>query len=29
MDLVEPTRTESLGGKRYFVVMVDDFSRYT
>ncbi len=29
MDLAGPTRTESLGGKRYFMVMVDDFSRYT
>ena len=24
-----PTRTESLGGKRYIMVMVDDFTRYT
>ena len=24
-----PTRTESLGGKRYIMVIVDDFSRYT
>ena len=23
------TRTESLGGKRYIMVIVDDFSRYT
>ena len=23
-----PTRTESLGGKRYIMVIVDDFSRY-
>ena len=29
MDLVGATRTESLGGKRYFLVVVDDFSRYT
>ena len=29
MDLAGPIRTESLGGKRYFMVMVDDFSRYT
>lgn len=29
MDLVGPTRTKSLGGKKYFMVMVDDFSRYT
>lgn len=29
IDLVGPTRTESLGGKRYFLVVVDDFSRYT
>ena len=24
-----PIRTESLGGKRYIMVIVDDFSRYT
>ena len=24
-----PTRTESLGGKRYIIVVVDDFIRYT
>jgi hypothetical protein len=24
-----PTRTASLGGKRYILVIVDDFSRYT
>ena len=24
-----PTRTESLGGKRYIMVIVDDFLRYT
>ena len=24
-----PTRTESLGGKRYIMVVVDDFTRYT
>jgi hypothetical protein len=24
-----PTRTSSLGGKRYILVIVDDFSRYT
>ena len=29
VDLMGPTRTESLGGKRYIMVMVDDFSRYT
>ena len=23
-----PTRTESLGGKRYIMVMVDDYTRY-
>ena len=27
--LMGPTRTESLGGKRYIMVIVDDFSRYT
>jgi len=29
MDLLGPTRTASLGGKRYILVIVDDFSRYT
>lgn len=29
LDLAGPTRTKSLGGKRYFMVMVDDFYRYT
>ena len=29
VDLIRPTRTESLGGKRYIMVIVDDFSRYT
>jgi hypothetical protein len=29
MDLMGPTRTASLGGKRYILVVVDDFSRYT
>ena len=29
LDLMGPTRTESLGGKRYILVMVDDFTRYT
>ena len=29
VDLMGPTRTESLGGKRYIIVIVDDFSRYT
>ena len=29
VDLMEPTRTESLGGKRYIMVIVDDFSIYT
>ena len=28
MDLFGPTRTLSFGGKRYSVVIVDDFSRY-
>ena len=28
LDLMGPTRTESLGGKRYIMVMVDDFTRY-
>ena len=29
VDLMGPTRTESLGGKRYIMIIVDDFSRYT
>jgi hypothetical protein len=27
MDLMGPTRTTSLGGRRYILVIVDDFSR--
>ena len=29
MDLFGPTRTTSLGGKRYVLVIVDDYSRFT
>ena len=29
VDQMGPTRTESLGGKRYIMVIVNDFSRYT
>ena len=29
LDLMGSTRTESLGGKRYIIVVVDDFTRYT
>ena len=29
LDLVGPTRIESLSGKRYIMVMVDNFTRYT
>ena len=29
VDLMGPTRTKSLRGKRYIMVIVDDFSRYT
>ena len=29
MDLIGPTRTESRGGKKYILVIVDDFTRYT
>ena len=29
LDIMGLTRTESLGGKRYFMVLVDDFTRYT
>ena len=28
IDLLEPTRTISLGGKKYALVIVDDFFRY-
>lgn len=29
MDLFGPTRTASIGGKRYVFVIIDDFSRFT
>ncbi|KAM5574948.1 hypothetical protein ABKV19_014074, partial [Rosa sericea] len=29
MDLMEPAQTESIGGKIYMLVVVDDFSRFT
>ena len=29
LDLMGPTKTKSLSGKRYIMVMVDDFTRYT
>ena len=29
MDLMGPTEVESIGGKRYILVVVDDFSRFT
>jgi transposase InsO family protein len=29
MDLMGPTRTASLGGKKYILVIVDDYSQYT
>jgi hypothetical protein len=29
MDLMGPTRTASLGGRKYILVVVDDFSQYT
>lgn len=28
MDSIGPTRIESLGGKKYFMVMIDDYTRY-
>ena len=28
LDLMGPTRTESFEGKRYIMVVVDDFTRY-
>ena len=29
MDLFDPTQTLSLGGKKYTLVIIDDFTRYT
>ena len=29
LDLMGPTRIKSLGGMRYIMVMVDNFTRYT
>ena len=29
IDLMGPTRVQSLGGKKYILVVVDDFTRYT
>jgi len=29
MDLMGPTQTSSLGGKKYILVIIDDYSRYT
>ena len=29
MDLMGPIHTKSRGGKRYVIVVVDDFSRYS
>ena len=29
IDLMGPSRIESLGGKRYIIIVVDDFSRYS
>jgi hypothetical protein len=29
MDLIGPTRTSSLGGKKYIMVIIYDYSRYT
>ena len=29
LDLMGPTKTESLGGKRYIMVVVDNFTRHT
>ena len=29
VDLMGPTRTKSMGGKRYIMVVVNDFSRYS
>jgi len=29
MDLMGPTRTASLGGRKYILVVVDDYSQFT
>lgn len=29
MDLFEPTKIQSIGRKRYYLVIVDDYSRFT
>lgn len=29
MDIIGPTLVEGMGGKRYYLVMVYDYSRYT
>jgi hypothetical protein len=29
MDLMNPIRRKSMGGKKYIMVVVDDFSRFT
>lgn len=29
MDLFGPTRTTSLGGRKYYLVIVDDYSHFT
>jgi hypothetical protein len=29
VDLIGPTRTASLGGRKYILVVVDDYSRFT
>ena len=29
IDLIGPARVQSLGGKKYILVVVDDFTRYT
>ena len=29
LDLFRPTRTTSLGGRKYVLIVVDDFSRFT
>ena len=29
IDLISPTKVQSLGGKKYIIVVMDDFTRYT
>jgi hypothetical protein len=28
MDLIGPTQTDNIGGKKYIIIIVNDYSRY-